>query len=79
MAAEKIVDLNSSLENEPGNKPPRNRPGVLAFLFAGLGLFLLNGAADSLALDKTGLLAWILVIAGAALFILAVLWGTGRV
>jgi len=48
-------------------------------LFAGLGLFLLNGAADSLALDKTGLLAWILVIAGAALFILAVLWGTGRV
>ena len=67
------------MENEPENKPPRKRPKGVAFFFAGLGLFLLAGAADSFALHKAGMLAWMLVIVGAALLFLAVLWGTGRV
>ena len=67
------------MENEPENKPPRKLPIVIAFLFAGLGLLLLDGAADSLALHHGGLPAWMMAIAGAALLLLAVFWGTRRV
>ena len=67
------------MQNEPENKPSRKRPRVIAFLLAGLGLFLVNGAADSLALHRAGMLAWMLVIGAAALLVLAVLWGTGRI
>jgi hypothetical protein len=67
------------MENEPENKPLRKRPKGAAFLFAGVGLFLFDGTADSLALHKAGMLAWLLVITGTGLLLLAVLWGTRRI
>jgi hypothetical protein len=59
------------MDNEPDNKPSRTTPKVVAFLFAGIGLFLLNGRADSLSPRKAGMLAWRLIIAGAAFLILS--------
>ena len=67
------------MDNEPEIKPPRTRPLAVAFLLAGLGLMLLNGAADSLALHHGGLFGWVMIIGGAAFLLLAVLWGTKRI
>ncbi|TAK95020.1 MAG: hypothetical protein EPO07_15855 [Verrucomicrobia bacterium] len=67
------------MQNEPENKPPRRRPLIIAFLLAGLGLVLLNGAADALALHHRGLSGSVMIIGGAAFLLLAVLWGTKRV
>ena len=67
------------MENKPEYRPPRKRPKVIAFLIAGLGLFLLDGAVGLWALHRAGMLVWMLGIAGAALLILAVFWGKGRV
>ena len=67
------------MENEPEKNPPRKRHKGVAFFFASIGLLLLDGVADSLAMHKTGMIEWMLVIAGAALLFLAVLRGTGRV
>lgn len=67
------------MDNEPEIKPPRERPKGITFLLAGIGLFLLDGGAHSLLLLKAGPLGWMPIVGGVALFILAVLWGTGRV
>jgi len=69
------------MANEPENRPPRERPkGIgFAFLLAGIGMFFLDGGADSVLLHKADLLGWTLISGGLALFVLAVLWGTGRV
>jgi hypothetical protein len=67
------------MENESENKTPRKRPAIIAFLIAGVGLFLLAGAVDALALHQQVVLACMLVVAGVVLVFLAVLCGKGRV
>jgi len=42
-------------------------------------MFFLDGGADSVLLHKADLLGWTLISGGLALFVLAVLWATGRV
>jgi len=65
------------MEDEPRNTP-RKRPLAVAFLFAMVGLLLLDGALQLFVRSHAGH-GWMLLILCPAFVVLAVLWGSKRI
>ena len=65
-------------EPEPESAVARKRPYWVAFVLAGVGIVVMNEAADSLRLHALGVLVAVQILVGLACLALALLWGSRR-
>jgi len=63
------------MEDKPIYEVPKRGSKRFAFLFAGVGIFLMVGALDGFRSQRGSMLDWALAATGLALIVLAVLRG----